>query len=252
MPPSDENIPEGESPRYRPLLAHPTPELVKLTLLRSVHPLYGVFLVNQLGIADRAERIQAVESVLELPGSVARFVRVPRQDELPPGPLATERLDPRLLRLGLATEAELTQQPEQEGDRGPRRIFDEQPTWVLTVADKLRLLFQHEFAGVHDVRMRPVWAAGELLEFGGDFNNYVVSKQLQKQEGIIFRHLLRLILLLGELKQIAPPDTSPDEWQAELDDIAERLTESCHVVDATSTDRALAQANAPADPLNPQ
>ena len=44
-----------------------------------------------------------MESVLELPGSVAHFVRVPKQDELPPGPLATLRLDPQLLQLGLAT-----------------------------------------------------------------------------------------------------------------------------------------------------
>ncbi|MBN1912414.1 MAG: DEAD/DEAH box helicase, partial [Pirellulales bacterium] len=98
--------PEGP-PAYRPELARPTAELSKLLLFRGVNPLYGVFLINQLGVADRAERIQAMESVLELPGSVAHFVRVPRQDELPPGPLATLRLDEQLLRLGLATEAEL-------------------------------------------------------------------------------------------------------------------------------------------------
>ena len=114
------------------------------------------------------------------------------------------------------------------------------------------MLFQHENAGVHDVRIRPVWAAGELLEFGGNFNNYVVTKQLQKQEGIIFRHLLRLILLLGELRQLTPIDNSADEWQAELDDIANRLTDSCHAVDASSTDRALAQASTPIDPLSPK
>ena len=49
-----------------------------------------------------------MESVLELPGSVAHFVRVPRQDELPPGPLATLRLDPHLLQLGLVTPEELS------------------------------------------------------------------------------------------------------------------------------------------------
>ncbi len=38
--------------------------------------------------ANREERIQAMESVLELPRSVGRFVRVPNHDELPPGPLA--------------------------------------------------------------------------------------------------------------------------------------------------------------------
>ena len=87
--------------------------------LRSVNPLYGVFLVNQLGIADRAERIQAMESVLELPRSIGRYVRVPRHDELPPGPLATTRLDEQLLRLGLVTAEELRESPQEE-DRGPR------------------------------------------------------------------------------------------------------------------------------------
>jgi superfamily II DNA/RNA helicase len=241
---SDDADEESGLPRYEPVYARATPELTKLTLLRSVHPLYGVFLVNQLGIADRAERIQALESVLEVPGTVARLVRVPKQDVMPPGPLATTWLDPLLLQLGLATEAELSQQQqeEEEAERGPRQFFDEDRTWVLTLADKLRLLFQHTFPGVHDLRMRPVWAAGELLEFGGDFNNYVTSKQLQKQEGILFRHLLRLILLLEELKQLTPADCSPADWQAEMDDIGEKLTASCRAVDATSTDKALAQA----------
>ena len=58
-------------PPYRPVLAHPTEHLAKLALFRSVNPLYGVFLVNQLGIADRKERIQAFESVLDFPAPVA-------------------------------------------------------------------------------------------------------------------------------------------------------------------------------------
>ena len=92
----------------RPMLARPTENMAKLLLFRGINPLYAVFLINQLGIADRNERIQAMESVLELPGSVGHFVRVPRQDEMPPGPLATMRLDAQLLQLGLATPEELS------------------------------------------------------------------------------------------------------------------------------------------------
>ena len=222
------------------LLAHPTPELVKLALFRSVNPLYGMFLVNQLGIADRAERIQAMESVLELPGSVGRFVRVPKQDQLPPGPLATTRLDAQLLQLGLATAEELVMQPKDE-EFHPRHTYDEDRVWVLALADKLRRLFDYELPGAGLLRTQPVWAAGELLEFGGDFNKYVTSKDLQKQEGIIFRHLLRLILLLAEFQQLCPPDADAAAWQADLEDIAARLTESCRKVDPTSTDKALEQ-----------
>ena len=42
------------------------------------------------GIADRNERIQALESVLEMPRPLLRHVRVPCPDKLPPGPLATD------------------------------------------------------------------------------------------------------------------------------------------------------------------
>jgi len=213
--------------------------------LRGLNPLYGVFLVNQLGIANREERIQAMESVLELPGSVGHFVRVPRQDRMPPGPLATGRLDEQLLRLGLVTAEELSRVPEEEDDRR-RSSFDEPPKWVLTLAEKLRLLFDYEFPGVHGVRTQGVWAAGEVIEFGGDFNKYVTSKSLQKQEGIVFRHLLRLILLLGEFVQFCPPETTEALWRADLQDIADRLTECCRKVDPTSTQRILDEAEASA------
>ncbi len=223
---------------YRPLVAQATPALDRLLIFRGVHPLYGVFLLNQLGIADRAERLQAMESVLEMPGSVARHVRVPSQQDLPPGPLATERLDTRLLQLGLVSAAELTASPADE-EPEPRKMFEEEKPRVLNLAEKLRLLFDYDFPGVHDVWTRDVWVAGELLEFGGDFNKYVTSRNLQKQEGVIFRHLLRLILLIAEFQQLTPPETTDDEWLEDLGDISRRLAECCRVVDPYSTDKAL-------------
>jgi hypothetical protein len=231
--------------RYRPQFAHPTETMQRLLHFRGVNPLYGVFLLNHLGVADRAERIQAIESILEMPGSVARFVRVPKQDELPPGPLATTRLDFQLLKLGLVTLEQLGAAEEDEEDNKRRQgdgIFEEERVWVLTLAEKLRILFDHDFPGAGDVRIVPVWAAGELLEFGGDFNNFITSNRLQKQEGVIFRHLLRMILLLAEFKQLCPPDTTDEEWRDELDEITDRLAESCRQVDSTSTDKTLEQA----------
>ena len=242
----EENVPQPEPagpPPYKPISALPTPELPKLLLFRGVNPLYGIFLVNQLGVADRQERIQAFESVLELPRSVGRFVRVPKQDELPRGPLATLRLDEQLLRLGLATEQELVETPPSDDDRR-RHTYDEERVFVLTLAEKLRRLFDYDFPSVHDLRTFPVWAAGELLQFRGDFNKYVTSKGLQKQEGIIFRHLLRLILLLAEFAQLSPPDASPAGWRDDLEDIARQLTETCRRIDPTSTEKALEQAAA--------
>ncbi len=239
-PPSD---PEAEPERYQPVRAHPTAEMQKLVALRGVNPLYGVFVINQLGIADGAERIQAMESILELPSSVGRFVRVPGPEELPPGPLATTRLDVQLLHLGLATPEELGagQAEEEDSDDRRRRFFEEEKPRVLTLADKLRRLFDHDFPGVTDVRTFPVWVAGELLEFGGNFDKYILSKRLQKQEGVLFRHLLRLILLMSEFAQLNPPDISPQEWSDELLPIRNRLIETCRDVDPTSVDEVLQQ-----------
>jgi hypothetical protein len=225
-------------PPYVPLYARPTEEMQKLHLFRGIHPLYAVFLLNQLGIASRAERLQAMESVLELPRSIGPAVRVPQQKDMPPGPLATLRLDPLLLQLGLATAEELTA-PEEPEEYVPRRSYDEAPARVLTFADKLRKLFDYDFPNVRDLRTFPVWAAGELLEFGGDFNKYITAKNLQKQEGLIFRHLLRLILLVKEFEQLCPPDISIEEWRADLRDIADRLAACCRTVDPASTDKAL-------------
>ena len=234
---------EPEPPqRYQAHQAHATPELQKLLIFRSVNPLYGVFLINQLGIADRAERIQAMESVLEMPGSVNRFVRVPRQEELPPGPLATTRLDSNLLRLGLVSAEELS--PSQEDDQDRRGMFDEEKKWVLTLAEKLRIQFDYDFPGV-DMRTGGVWCVGELLEFGGDFNKYITSKQLQKQEGIILRHALRMILLIAEFKQLTPPECTEQEWHDELNEISDRLTETCRSVDPDTTEKTIEQAETP-------
>jgi len=227
---------------YTPRFAHPTDELPKLLRLRGINPLYGVYLVNQLGIASREERVQAFESVLEMPGSVAKHVRVPKYEDMPPGPLATTRLDVELLQMGLATPEQLGAQPAEEDDEPRGRQMFEEKVWPLTLAEKLRLLFDATFPEVHSLFITPVWAAGEVLEFAGNFNKYITSRGLQKQEGVIFRHLLRLILLVKEFQPFTPPDCPPEEWLADLRDIADRLTDCCHRVDPTSTDKALEEA----------
>ena len=168
---------------------------------------------------------------------MARYVRVPKDDELPQGPLATLRVNELMLKAGLVTAEELlpeSEKPESEYD--PHNP----PPLPLVLGRKLRMLFDYEFPQVEGLRTTPVWAAGELLEFGGDFNKYVTTKRLQKQEGIIFRHLLRLVLLIGEFSQITPPDLEPDVWQSELGEIKDRIAASCQAVDPRSTEKTLA------------
>jgi hypothetical protein len=209
--------------------------LHKLLVFRSIHPLYGAYLIGQLGIADREERIQAFESVLEMPRPLLRYVRVPFDDR-PPGPLE-QRLDPDLIQRGLIA-APL---PPPEDDEEEEDEWVERPP---TLAEKLRLLFDALYLDVTDVNTQSVWAANELLRFAGNFNLYVRTRDLVKQEGIIFRHLLRLILLLGEFQQVTPPDTTADEWRGDLRDLSERLTASCREVDPASTDETIQLAHA--------
>ena len=67
----------------------------------------------------------------------------------------------------------------------------------------------------------------------------MAESKMQKQEGILFRHLLRLILLCGEFAQLVPAETTAEEWLGELREIAGRLAETCRRVDPSSTDKAL-------------
>lgn len=230
---------ESPKPLYKPQFARPTELLPNLSKLRGVHPLYGMFLMNHLGMADRSERLQAMESLLEMPRSMGRAVRVPRQDELPPGPLAAGRLDEQLLKLGLATAEELGALENQEEEEQRGWMDDDERVYVLSLAQKLHRLFQHDFPTVQDVRVWPVWVAGELLEFGGDFNKYITSKKLQSQEGMIFRHLLRLVLLIDELAQLCPPDISHESWQDDLGDIADQIENICRSADEQGTEQWL-------------
>ena len=229
---------ETERPAYVPRLATPTDKLPDLLRLRGVHPLYGLFLMSHLGVADRAERLQALESLLELPRSMGRSVWVPPHEELPPGPLALGRLDSQLLKLGLATAEEISGALENEEDRG---WTEEPPVRTLTLAHKLHRLFEYDFPGV-PVKISPVWVAGELLEFGCDFNKYITSKKMQKQEGLVFRHLLRLVLVIDEVAELCPPETTRQEWQDDLGDIANQLEQCCRRVDSYSTDQWLDDA----------
>lgn len=229
---------EAPSPVPATVLATPTSKLDTLLAFRSVHPLYAAFLLDHLGIADRDERLQAFESVLELPRPVLKYVRVPWPDDLPPGPLATTRLDPELIQRGLiAAPLPPPVDGEEESDD------DEPQERPPALAEKLLMLFDATYPDVNDVPVLPVWAAGELFRnYAGNFNLFVKNRDVIKQEGLIFRHLLRLILLCGEFQTVCPAETTAEEWQADLSDITERLIESCRAVDPTSTDDVLEHA----------
>jgi hypothetical protein len=224
---------------YRPERIVAKPRLALLSDIRSVNPIYGLFLISHLQFADENERVQALESVLELPGNIAKTVRVPPPDELPFGPLANEILHPKLLELGLIGVSEITGRHEDDEEEEEDDRFREPPPRPLALGEKLRRLFDYDFPGVHDVYTRGVWVVGELLTFECDFNKYILAHGFQKQEGMLFRHVLRFILLLNEVSSIAPENTTPEEWEIPFDALGQRLIECCRQVDPDSTNEIL-------------
>ena len=85
----------------------------------------------------------------------------------------------------------------------------------------------------------PVWAAGDLLDYGGNFDSFVHARDMVKQEGILFKHLLRLILLCDEFAQLTPTDMDPELWRTTLREISGALAAACRAVDPQSTDETL-------------
>ncbi|MEM9419057.1 MAG: DEAD/DEAH box helicase [Planctomycetota bacterium] len=231
-PSEDDTEPEET---YAPRTATKTDKLDLLLKFRAVPPLYGVFLLDYLGQADHHERLQIFESLLEMPGSVARSVRVPWPQNLPPGAMTLEAVDPALIQAGLFTQDEMYPPPPHEQDRP----FGEPPRFPITLGEKLHLLFQHQVSNAGSFRITPVWVAGDLLDFGGDFNKFITARELQTQEGMIFRHLLRLILLCDEFAAATPPGVVEATWKQELKNLAETLTASCRAIDPQSTDQVL-------------
>jgi hypothetical protein len=118
----------------------------------------------------------------------------------------------------------------------------EERKYAPPLGEKLRMLFDSEYPNVHGVFVQPVWCAGDLLEFNCDFHKYISGRDLAKQEGLIFRHILKLILLLGEFSQVVPPGLDPDTWRSELREMADKFTACCRAVDPNSTEDILAHA----------
>ena len=236
--------PDSEKKHVEYRTATPTDRLTTLLAFRACHPLYGAFLAERLGLMNRHERIQAFESVLELPRPLLKFVRVP--EGLPGGTYQAEILDPELVAKGLMVAKPEKTEDDEDEDFVP---WDERPPGF---ADKLKLLFNSLYPEVADVNVQTVWAAGEVLDFNGNFTNFVSSKDLAKQEGIIFRHLLRMILLLEEFAALTPPGVRADDWRAELTEIGDVLTGACRSVDPQSTDLAIQQAHREAEAATPK
>jgi hypothetical protein len=203
-----------------------------LLIYRSIDPLYGAFLTRQLHRASLEEKVQALESVLQVPPSIIRALRLPW--DMPPGPLQQESLKAQLLQMGIALMSETGDlvAPKDE-DEGEDYMEEDKPQRPLTLPEMLKALFDALLVSPEDVYVQPKWAAGAVFEMGCDFYKFIRNKDLAKNEGLVLRHLLRLIILAGEF-------TSRSDGDPDFVRIGELATMVCFQVDPRYTDRFLA------------
>jgi superfamily II DNA/RNA helicase len=206
----------------------------QLLTYRSVDPLYGAFLAEALFQSNLHEKVMALESVLPVPPVIERCVRIP--DDLPPGPLQTQVLQPQLIAMGAVLakpDGSISGTSDEEYEDYLEEPDEQRPP---TFPEMLALVFQSKLAAPDVFFVQPKWIAGLALEGESDFYKLVSARNLVKQEGLVLRHLLRLVILAGEFFT----QTDDPEYQV----IGEKATQICHAVDPRYTDRFLAEAEA--------
>ena len=203
----------------------------KLLAFRSVDPLYGVFLAEQLARGSFEEKVQILESVLDVPPVIARKTALP---DLPKGPLQSEVMEPLMIQMGvLLSNPEPAPEPEYPGSY--REMYpDEEEERPPTFPEMLKLAFEAKLAAPEPVNVQPKWIAGGAFEMDCEFFKFARAANLIKQEGIVLRHILRLVILAGEFLLLTE---DPD-----YERIAELATSCCQRVDQRYTDRFLEEA----------
>ncbi len=214
-----------------------TDSVADLQYFKSVDPLYGAFLAELLASASRDEKLLALESVLQLPWPIVRACQVPYEREK--GPLQSEFLEPLLISMG-----HVVAKPEPTAEELERkRLYD---TWdddeddePPTFPEMLKIAYEARLAEPEDPFVQTKWVAGALFEADGEFFRFVGARKLGRNEGLVMRHVLRLVLLADEFYgQTEDPDY---EW------IANAAEGVGVAVDAAYTERFLAASALRAD-----
>lgn len=210
----------------------------RLLNYRSVDPLFGEYLAQTLVQSDFNEKLLALEAVLELPPPVAR--KCPPPWDLPKGPLQTQVLEPLMIAMGV-TLGQVKTAEDEEAERDDRRQFGrdmwaEEQERPPAFPEMLKIAFEAKLAAPEPAIVQTKWAAGDVFARDGEFFDSVKGLDLVKQEGLLLRHLLRLVILAGEF---AARTEDPD-----YEVIAAKATAACQRVDEHYTDRFLSEAKA--------
>lgn len=204
----------------------------RLLVFRSIDPLYGMFLAEQLTRSSLEEKLLALESVLQVPPGIERLTRLP---DLDPGPLQTQVIEPLLVQMGvvLAQGAMNGNAEDEEEDAFDPWDDGQEKQRPLTFPEMLKVVFESRLPAPEPVFVQPKWIGGGVREFQGEFYKFVRARDLIKQEGLILRHLLRLTILAGEFQTL----TGDPDYQT----VGEAAMQACRRVDPSYTDRFLSQ-----------
>jgi superfamily II DNA/RNA helicase len=218
--------------------------IYRLPNFRSVDPLFGDYLAKQLSHSDFNEKVLALEAVLEVPGVIVRHCRVPW--DLPKGPLQTELMEPLMRSMGVKLKEDFDrerEEEEREREETGRRFVDawerelpEEREYPPTFPEMLKLAFEATLAAPEPALVQAKWLAGDAFARDGEFFKCVKALNLVKQEGLVLRHLLRLVILAGEFLT----HTEDPDYEA----LALKATQACQRVDERYTERFLAEAQA--------
>ncbi len=206
---------------------------------RSIDPLFGAFLVEQLHRSNELEKQIVLESLLDLPPGIWRHLHL-RPGDLEPGPLQTDVMEPLMIQMGvkLAGGGANAEEPEPSDIEDPR----DDPWWdggtverPPTLPDMLRIAFEARLKAPEPVTVQAKLVTADLFE-DCDFYRFVRGRNLIKQEGILLRMLLRLVTLCEEFHALSQDPA----YRV----IAEKATQCCMVVDPGYTDHYLADLQA--------
>ena len=198
--------------------------VARLESFRSIDPLYGSYLARELATASFDEKLFALESVLSVPPRIVRLAGLPDWEA---GPLQTNVLEPHMIAMGVALA-----QPEPEAEQDDFNPWKEEEDRPPNFPEMLKLAFESSLTTPEDTYVQTKWLAGGIIDSQDDFHAFVSSRSLQKNEGVIYRHLLRLVILTGEFRQL----TEDPDYEL----LGERVTAACQQVDPNYTERFLA------------
>ncbi|MCA9254747.1 MAG: DEAD/DEAH box helicase [Phycisphaerales bacterium] len=207
----------------------------KLLAFRSIDPLFGAYLAEQLSRSNDLEKQIVLEALLETPPGVWRHMHL-RPGDLEPGPLQTHVMEPLMIQMGVKLAGGPAESSEEQNNDydDPR----DDPWWdgetierPPTLPDMLRIAFEAQLKAPEPIYIQAKLVSPDLFD-DCDFYRFVRSRNLIKQEGILLRMLLRLVTLSEEFATL----TEDPAYRA----IGEKATQCCMAVDPRYTDHFLA------------